>query len=387
MESTDILIIGASAAGIAAASTLKKLDPTRSIIIATAESHKPYNKCQLVDVATETRSYNTIFLPTYENLVQQGVQFKSNCVVEHIDRKTQIAQTSQDAIKYTKLIVACGTQARKHPAIKAADNVCYFHTLADLDKLLALIQHQQPKTALVIGAGLSGLEVTDALVYHGIQTTLIDASEHILPRHTNLTVANWMQQKLASQNVCVLTSRHIAAAHHEGPRLQSITLDDGTTLTADLVIVTIGAESSLKYITGLDGITDTYGFLPVNEYLQTADSNVYAAGDIIVTRTAVNSSSVRSTLWPDAVQQGMHAAQAICGTPKPYTGIVPLMSSSFMGMKFVSCGTIEGAECRRFEVTEDTLHAEFTSAGKLCGFVLINNAAALPQLRKELLSK
>ena len=80
----------------------------------------------------------------------------------------------------------------------------------------------------------------------------------------------------------------------------------------------------------------------VNDFMRTSQPDIYAGGDLIEVTNTLTGNRLRSCMWPDAMQQGMYAALAMAGQPKPYPGPAVIVSSAFFGLKFAQAGVLEG---------------------------------------------
>jgi len=166
-----------------------------------------------------------------------------------------------------------------------------------------------------------------------------------------------------------------------------VELDSGVKLDADILVWAIGGKPNISLV---EGLRIKHGGILVDEYMRTSRLDVYAGGDIATVRNIVTGGYVRSTMWPDAMKQGMYAAYSMCGVLKPYSGVVSIASSNFYGMTFVSCGLVASPPVG-YEVLVDSnadyYHKFLVHNNILKGFLMVNNVKKLGLLRKMLLDQ
>jgi NAD(P)H-nitrite reductase large subunit len=149
-----------------------------------------------------------------------------------------------------------------------------------------------------------------------------------------------------------------------------------------MIVVAVGTQQNLALCRKAGLTIDVHGVV-VDDYLQTSISNIYAAGDIIGIIDRITGRRVASTTWPDAMQQGRHAALAMLDQPVTYAGAYVIAQSAFFGFQFASCGV------QRASSIEESIENGYTQivrkAGRLLGFTLIGNLNQYPSLRRDLL--
>lgn len=387
MNRSDFLIIGSSAAGIAAAKTLAKLKPSGSVTIITKDSHDPYNKCLLVDVATNTRPLSTLALCSHQFLQEAGINLIKNSTVTKLDPHAKQVQTSAGVWSYSHLLIATGTQPRTLPLLTGYTHVYSFHTLDDLHMMLDNLSSATNPEVLVIGAGLSGLEATDALRHLGARVTLITRASGPLPTHLSTEGQAVLINLLQEHGVTFRAHESLAQVTTTKSDHLEVALSSGTQLEVTSICCTMGGISAASDLLASADVRNQDGFVIVDDHMRTSQPDIFAAGDAIMTRNLISGTPCRSTLWPDAVQQGITAAHSMLGLSKPYAGCIPLVSSSLFGKRFVSCGYIKDPIVMRREVL--VAHGTFQEVcydvnDELIGFSLIGDTSPLAALRAQL---
>jgi NADH oxidase (H2O2-forming) len=386
-----IIIIGSSAAAISACNTLLRLDPSSSIICITQEAELPYNKCFLADYLAGTKEESALFLLRPE--IRAKIDMRFSCKVLAIDAENKILHTesphANDTVAYHKLLIATGSS----PYIPSAwqknryANVYTFHTLADTQAILSAVQsYDRTPRVVIIGAGLSGIECADALRNYPAHITVIDQSSHILSNLLTSEMASYIQHAAEKQGVSFYLGARVENIVGSDNQANYVTMQDGQSIFADMVIIATGLRAN-KELAEQAGIRIEGDGIWVDDHLQTSKPDVYAAGDVITITDTVSSKRVRSTLWPDAMQQGMIVAHAMLGKSMAYAGACIMTGSVFFGYK---CG-VAGYDPKTFNSSEwivdkgsSHYYAYRIVDGVLKGFMLLGEQIPLGTCRQAL---
>jgi len=217
--------------------------------------------------------------------------------------------------EYDKLILAQGGRPVK-PEIPGADaeHVFSLWTLEDMDNIHRFIEEEEPATAVVIGGGFIGLEMVEALVKRGMEVHVVEMMPHVMGI-MDPEIAGFIQQEMLSYGVKIHTNKGVTAINPN-----SVKLNDGTVLKSDMVIMSIGVRPTLQLAKDAGLSIGEAGGLLVDEYLQTSDENIYAAGDMVEIQHRVSGKKVRIPLAGPANRQGRIAAENALGGKHPYKG-------------------------------------------------------------------
>jgi NAD(P)H-nitrite reductase large subunit len=386
------VIIGTSAAGIAAARTLRNLDQDARIICYSDEPESPYNKCFLADFVHQQKTEEQVCTLTLEQAAALNIQLCLGVRVTALasDNKKLMLSTGE-SVPYDAVLIATGTRPIVPPidGIDRYGNVFAFHNMRDAHALNDFILVKKPRRAIVIGAGLSGLEVADALCARNIQVTVVESGSQLLARHVPVKGSALIESMMKAHGVRVLTATHVVAISGEESVASAVMLSEGTVLPTDLVVFAVGLRQNSE-IAREAGILMVSEGISVDASMQTSQTDVYAAGDVIAVYDHLSGTMTASCTWPDAMQQGMHVAYAMAGKPKAYQGASIIATSAFFGLKFFACGPRSGLEVG-YEVVEradDTYYHRYVLAqGILKGFCLIGNTQRYHVLRRAMLLK
>ena len=171
--------------------------------------------------------------------------------------------------------------------------------------------------------------------------------------------------------------------------ITGVKLASGQILEGDMVVVATGARPNAQLALGAN-IELFQGGIKTDDFMATNQPGIYAGGDVAVVRDQLSEKLIQSCLWPDAMLQGIIAAQAISGQNRPYPGAILINTSAFFGVKFASCGPVADPG-HRPNINQIASGADYWAylqkGGLLKGFVLIGNTSRLPTLRRALLTK
>lgn len=388
-----ILILGASAAGIGVLNKLRLLAPEAHITCVTAEQELPYNKCLLAEYCSGEKQEQDVYTKNKQFFQDQQIDFLTGARVVRIDTAARVvhAISAQEpvVIPYDKLFVGLGTQPIV-PPIPGIDQegVYTFHYLRDVQKIKERVA--TARRAVVIGAGLSGLEAADALHKQGIQVTLVEAGARMLATTLDAQGHAHFIEILRAAGVSVLLQNPVVAITGKQGHVSGVICADGMQLSADLVIVAVGSRPDMQLFADT-GIAHTADGLIVDNHMRTSDPVVWAGGDICIVNDQLTGTAVRSALWPDAMMQGMYAAYNMTGHERVYPGIIPFHSSSFFGQRFASCGVVTNVPDTCDELvmkTESGYHLFVVDrvASILRGFVMLGDARHVGRARRALVT-
>ena len=312
---TRVVIVGGVAGGMSAATRLRRLDADASITVLERSGHVSFANCGLpYFVGGLIEGEEDLTLQTPQQLFDRfRLDVRVNDEVVAIDRAAHTVTTrstverEERVVPYDKLILSMGA-APVRPPIPGYDRVRTLRTVEDAAAIAAEVG-VAPETAVVIGAGFIGLEMAENLVARGLDTTVVEAAPQVLtPLDPELAVL--VADELVAHGVRLELGASVASVGEH-----SVTLSDGRSLPADLVVGAIGVrpDVGLAELAGLQ--LGPEGGLAVNHANQTSDPDVYAVGDAVEKPDAVSHSTSLIALANVANRQGRRVADHIAGRP------------------------------------------------------------------------
>lgn len=318
-----ILIVGGVAAGATAAAKVRRLSPTAEITLFEAGPDISFANCGLpYYIGGDIKSRSKLILQSPESFDEQyQVDVHINTRITQLDREAKRVKAMNVRTgeihwhEYDKLILAQGGRPIK-PKIEGIDHSHVFTlwTLGDMDYIKMHIDDKEPKEAVVVGGGFIGLEMVEALVHRGIKVHLVEMMPHAMAV-MDAEIAGFIEQEMISYGVEIHTGKAVT-----GIRSKTVSLNDGSELNADMVIMSIGVRPTLQLAIDAGLEIGESGGLLVDKYLQTSDKDIYAAGDMVEIDHRVSGKKVRIPLAGPANRQGRIAAENALGGEHPYIG-------------------------------------------------------------------
>ncbi len=320
-----IVIAGGVAAGMSAAARLRRLNEDAEIIVFERDEYVSFANCGLpYHIGGDIRNREDLLVVTPERLRDRLKLDVRTChEVVQIDRagKSVRVHDRQQNRHFTeswdKLVLAQGAAAIR-PPLPGIDHPKIFslRNIPDMDAIKKTVD-EGAKSGIVIGAGYIGVEVAEAFRQRGLQTSLVELADEILP-----PLDHEMDRAL------IYHMQHHGVGMFLGQRAESfrdvdgqveVQLASGEKLQADLVVMGIGVrpENALARESGLQ--TGSRGGLTVDARMRTSDPNIYAVGDMVEVSDTVTTESTIIALAGPANRQGRIAADHICGRDAGYT--------------------------------------------------------------------
>jgi len=386
------VIIGSSAAGISALQTLIKIDSNSEVVCLSQEKEFPYNKCFLADYFSKSTEESSLYLKPNEFFQDSRISLLLNTeVVQLRPKEKEILTAAGKSISYDKLLLATGSSPII-PKISGSENVkgiFTFHALRDTVALQNFIDTYKVQNAIVIGAGLTGLECADALQKNDISVSVINKSDYVLSSLITPSMAEFIQQKMKEKGIDCLNNESVVSISNTNGLVSSVLLASGKNSSCDLIVFACGSQPNTTLAMNAGIITDNKAIV-TNEYLQTSISDIYAAGDIMRAKNIFSGMYMRSCMWPDAMLQGRIAAMNMAGKEKTYPGIHFQAESMFFGLDFFACGkSIKEYSTSHLTIKKDLsfYHGFGITQSYLESCVLIGNCEEKFTIRKLIQTK
>lgn len=320
-----LVVVGGVAGGMSAAARARRLDEDREIVVLEAGPDVSFAGCGLpYHLSGEVPTRDALVLHTPDSLaavLRLDVRTLHRAVALDTATRTLSVQDADGEtyqLTYDDLILAPGADAVRPPLPGADDpRVQTLRTLADLDAVLALAAPSA--TAVVVGAGFIGLEAAEALVHRGLSVHLVEAADHVLPP-LEAELAALVEDELTAHGVQVHTG---VVARALAPTVE---LADGTTIAADLVVMSVGVRPASRLAADAGLETGPGGAIVVDDEQRTSDPHVWAVGDATLVERAVLGTPGVVALAGPANRQGRRAADSICG--HRVTPVAPVLGTA-----------------------------------------------------------
>ncbi|KNZ40449.1 NAD(P)/FAD-dependent oxidoreductase [Acetobacterium bakii] len=325
-----IVIIGASAAGITAAKTIKALDQATEVVVISKESII-HSRCMLHKYLDQERDEQSVSFVPQDFFEANAITWLKNTRVLGLNTEMKTLKTDgNQEISYDKLLIATGAAyfIPPVPGLREATNVYGFRDLKDAQLLDA--ECRTAKNAVVIGAGLVGMDAAVALLKRGLNVTVIEMMDGIMGLQLDEKSAQTYQTLFEGQGASFLLSEKVVSVDlDKAHRGHLIHLASGKTVPADFIVVAAGVRPSYDFLEGT--AIQTNRGITVGDDMRTNIQDVYAAGDV----------TGLSGIWPNAMKQGKIAATNMLGGSALYTDRYALKNTAnFYGLTTLSLGNI-----------------------------------------------
>ena len=325
--SQRVIIIGASHAAAQTSVSLRQAGWTGDITVIGDEAVLPYHRPPLSkDFLSGQKAIEDILIRPAESYAAAEIVMKLGSRVGAINRVDKTVRTDDgETLSYDKLVLTTGARIRRLPVPgEDLDNVFYLRDTADV---LAIKQKAETaKTAIIIGGGYIGLETAASLRKQGLDVTVLEAMPRILQRVTAPELSTFYKRVHTEEGVKILENVIAAEIQDSNDGLNVLTSCDQT-LSADMVIIGIGVIPNVE-LAEVAGLTIGNG-IEVNEFCQTSDPDIYAAGDVTWHYNIIYDKHIRLESVPNATEQGKVVASHIAGKPKPYNSLPWFWSDQF----------------------------------------------------------
>ena len=311
---SDIVILGAGAAGSAAAEMLRRSGFEGRVVMLDAEPDSPYDRPNLSkDFLAGNAPADWIPLRPAGYYPEHGIEIVRGRAVRVDPVARRVDLEGRPPLHYDALLLATGAEPVRLPLDGGSDpRVHYLRSLADSNAIIA--RAGRARQAVVIGGGFIGLEVAAALRLRGLEVRLVAPEQLPLERVLGAALGRFIQALHQERGV----------EFHLGRRPRRITetaviLDDGTELPADFVVIGVGVKPRVE-LAEAAGIALDRG-ISVNARLETSAPGIWAAGDIARWPDPHSGARIRVEHWVVAQRMGQAAARNMLGAGEPFTQV------------------------------------------------------------------
>jgi NADPH-dependent 2,4-dienoyl-CoA reductase/sulfur reductase-like enzyme/peroxiredoxin family protein/rhodanese-related sulfurtransferase/TusA-related sulfurtransferase len=315
------LIVGGVAGGMSAATRLRRLDESAQIIVFERGGYVSYANCGLpyyIGNAITERSRLLVQTPeSFKKLFNIEVRTGNEVIAVFPDKKSVRVKALESGREYDesydKLLLAPGGSPIK-PSIPGSDlpAIHTLWTIPDSDRIRAMVDAGKVKTALVVGAGFIGLEMAENLHSRGIRVLVVEAAKQAM-NVIDFEMAAMVHRELQMKKVALYLEDGVSAFEKGADESIVARLNSGRSVTADLVMLSIGVRPNTGFIAGSGINLGLRGHIVVDEYLNTNIEQIYAVGDAIEVINPITKKMTAVPLAGPASKQGRIAADNMHG--------------------------------------------------------------------------
>jgi NAD(P)H-nitrite reductase large subunit len=344
---TKYLIIGNSAGGIGAAEAIREVDKAGSVTIISDEPHPCYSRPLISKYLAERCPLERMLFRPADFYSQNNIVSLLGKKVNNLGLESHTAEVDDSQrIIWEKLLLAMGGMPIV-PRIESIDKrgVFAFTTLDNakaIDKFL-----DNAHKAVVIGGGLIGISVTEALVKRGVEVTVVEMKQRILNTILDEQASLIAEEILRQAGVRVITEQTVAEITGE-LLTERVVLGNGERIPCDLVVVAIGVLPRTELTLGTE-IKANQGIV-VDRHMATSHPQVYSCGDVAEAYDFVYGTNRLTPVWPNAYLGGRIAGLNMAGIKAEYPGGTAMNSLSYFGLDIAAAGMTAPPDEKGYEV-------------------------------------
>ncbi len=381
----DYLIVGAGLSGASVCEGIREHDRKGSVTMVGAEAYLPYDRTTLSKAFLKTpkASIEKLYQLDQAWYDKHHIELRLDTVVTqfNLDRRLAVLKNGQ-TIEFRKACLATGSRPRR-PQVAGANlgNVFYLGNLRDAlaIKEIAAIQ----KNVVVIGGGFIATETAASLTEAKCKVTYMNRDQYLWQKWLDAETSQWLTQYFADKGVTLMMQENLNG--FEGKTiLKNIQTKSGGRFAAGMALVAVGADPNIELVihTPLGSPNGT----PVNDYLETDEKGIYAAGDIALFPDKIFDGVRRVKHWDNAIQQGKVVGANMTGKKRIKYEYVPYFFTDLFDLSFEFVGDFSfqpGTVKLEGDRKKKNFIARYYMGNKLRGVVLCNQAPDKAKAAKE----
>jgi NAD(P)H-nitrite reductase large subunit len=370
---TEYLIIGNSAGGIGAVEAIREIDKKSSITIVSDESYPAYSRPLISEYLSCERTVDEMLFRPADFYHRNNIDLMLGKTVKNLDLPGRLVELEGgEKIAWNKLLLATGGVPIV-PKIKGSNKKGVFKFLA-LDDAKAIDKFLKDYSrAVVIGGGLIGVSVSEALTKRDVSVTIVEMKDRVLNTILDERASAIAQEMLAEAGIRVIVNDTVSEVVGE-KSVEGVVLDSGERIPCDLVVIAIGVLPRTELVQGSD-IKVNRGIV-VDRYMATSYPDVYACGDVAEAYDFVLGTNRLTPIWPNAYIGGRVAGYNMAGVKKEYPGGTAMNSVNYFGLDVATAGVVNPPD-GSYEVIyrdKDGIYQKvILSDGQIVGMVFVKD--------------
>jgi len=336
----NITVIGNSAAGLAAVEAIRKIDKNIPINVISKEGGAAYSRVLLPYVLRGKVAYENMTIRSGSYYEDLKINYIEDEVTKLNTETKSVTLANGTEVPYGKLLIATGSNPVKPPIEGInADGIYHMWTKEDLDGLRP--HFESGKRMAVIGSGFVSLQAAWAAVYKGLEVTVIELANRIMPNVIDDKGAEILSDKIRSFGVDLRTETLTTSIEKLDDGNFKIHMKDKEPVIVDCIVVGTGVRPNIQFLEG-SSVTVDRG-IPVNEFMETNVQDIYASGDVACGPTTFGEKNIIHALWPTALEMGEHAGINMIGEKTAYEGSLNMNVTQMYDLTVASMGRFSDA--------------------------------------------
>ncbi len=352
----QVVIIGGVACGPKAAARIKRLNPEAEVTIIEKGELLSYAGCGLpFYISGEVKSHNEL-MATPTGVVRDTLFFrmvkdihvKNHTLVQRVDKEKKIVHATDlesgetIEISYDTLVLAVGSKYQV-PPIQGTDlkGVHFLQTVEDARKIRGEIGPLAGKRAVIIGAGLIGIEVTEAFTKQGLSITIIERLDKAMGELLDFEIAYHVHEELEANGVDLRLGESVLSISGDDQGNVKSVITDKEEIPADIVLIAVGVRPNIRLAKEMGLAIGETGAIRTNRHMQTSDPSIYAGGDCVENTHLVTGKPIYAPMGSTANKHGRVIADNICGIQSAFKGILGTAIVKLFNLNIARTGLTE----------------------------------------------
>ncbi|PTL36204.1 hypothetical protein CLG94_05980 [Candidatus Methylomirabilis limnetica] len=344
------VIVGASAAGLAAVEAIRRVDQDCPITVVSKELLPLYSRVGLTHFISREVGYDGMRMRDdgyFDRMKVRGVMGVAAISVDPTARLVRLS--NGENLAYDNLLVASGSHAVM-PPIPGTDLHGIYPCITNNDATQIDEAIPRTKEAVVIGAGLIGIQVVDAFARRGLKTTVIEQMPHVMPAMADAVSAAMAEGALRTAGVTVRCGVRATELLGNNGQITGVRVESGEVLPCQLLVMAAGVAPNIDFL-DRTGVTIHRG-VSVDTYQRTSLEGIYAAGDVAETVDMFSGERVMNAIWPEALNQGRTAGLNMAGVATTYEGSMAMNVTTVIDTPIASIGMWNPPDGEPYQIRE-----------------------------------
>jgi nitrite reductase (NADH) large subunit len=334
-------VIGIGVAGVSALEAIRSVDKAGDIVMIAEDPNGYYSRPGLAYYLTGELDGGTLYPRKKEEFASLNFRYVKGRVTRILRAEHALEVDQKTKISYDRLLIAVGSMAvpLEVPGAKL-EGVFKLDHMEDAKRIVK--SAKRGKTAVVVGGGITALEIVEGLLTHGMKVHYLLRGNRYWSNVLDESESRVIEDRLHAEGVTLHFHSSLTDILGKNNQVIGVRLKDGSTIKCDLVAYAIGIRPRLK-LAQEAGLTIERGIL-VNEYLQTNDPEIYAAGDVAQAYDPFTGRSILDSLWTPAREQGYAAGLNMAGKRTAYLKSAPFNVTRLAGLTTMIIGAVGGGQ-------------------------------------------
>jgi NAD(P)H-nitrite reductase large subunit len=333
----NFVVIGSGVAGIAAMEAIRSVDSASSITLIGDDPYGFYSRPGLAYYLTGELHDKALFPRTADDFRKLNFRYVRGTVTKILRAEHILELEDRSTVSYDRLLIAVGAQAIPLEVPGAdLEGVLKLDHMSDAKSILK--QARRGKTAVVVGGGITALELAEGLRSRGMKVHYLLRGDRYWSNVLDEYESKIIEHRLQEEGVTLYYHAEIIEVTGRNGKVQGVHLRSGQLLECALVAYAIGIRPRLG-LAKQAGLEIDRGIL-VNEYLQTDDPDIFAAGDVAQVHDPLSGRSILDSLWAPARYQGHAAGLNMAGRKMVYSKAPPFNVTRLAGLTTTIIGTV-----------------------------------------------